>query len=100
MASAEVDESWFNAASPEEVLDVETSLELLEADLTIQKRWGIPIPARYKIWQLFFAHRDYFWRLGLCVPGGDPLDWGHDKYDFGNGDADDDGNDDKRIQEL
>jgi Lipase (class 3) len=26
------------------------------------------IPARYKLWQLFFAHRDYFWRLGLCVP--------------------------------
>jgi len=34
------------------------------------------IPARYKLWQLFFAHRDYFWRLGLCVPGGDPWDWG------------------------
>ncbi|KAI9724367.1 MAG: hypothetical protein M1812_000435 [Candelaria pacifica] len=33
------------------------------------------IPARYKLWQLFFAHRDYFWRLGLCVPGGDPRDW-------------------------
>lgn len=26
------------------------------------------IPDRYKLWQLFFAHRDYFWRLGLCVP--------------------------------
>jgi len=25
------------------------------------------IPARYKIWQLFFAHRDYFWRLGICM---------------------------------
>lgn len=35
--------------------------------------WGIP--ARFKLWQLFFAHRDYFWRLGLCVPGGDPKDW-------------------------
>ncbi len=32
-------------------------------------------PARYKLWQLFFAHRDYFWRLGLCLPGGDPRDW-------------------------
>lgn len=31
---------------------------------------------RYKLWQLFFAHRDYFWRLGLCVPGGDPGNWG------------------------
>lgn len=28
----------------------------------------LPIPARFRIWQLFFAHRDYFWRLGLCVP--------------------------------
>ena len=26
------------------------------------------VPPRYRIWQLFFAHRDYFWRLGLCVP--------------------------------
>lgn len=30
--------------------------------------WGVP--TRYRIWQLFFAHRDYFWRLGLCVPDG------------------------------
>jgi hypothetical protein len=28
--------------------------------------WGIP--TRFKIWQLFFSHRDYFWRLGLCLP--------------------------------
>ncbi|PHH78706.1 hypothetical protein CDD82_2889 [Ophiocordyceps australis] len=34
------------------------------------------LPTRVKLWQLFFAHRDYFWRLGLCIPGGDPLDWG------------------------
>ncbi|OJD32772.1 extracellular lipase [Diplodia corticola] len=33
------------------------------------------IPARFKLWQLFWAHRDYFWRLGLCIPGGDPWDW-------------------------
>jgi len=36
--------------------------------------------ARLKLWQLFFAHRDYFWRLGLCLPGGDPWDWGRDRY--------------------
>lgn len=30
------------------------------------------IPSRYRIWELLFAHRDYFWRLGFCVPGGDP----------------------------
>ncbi|MCJ1282088.1 hypothetical protein MMC26_001411 [Xylographa opegraphella] len=35
----------------------------------------LAIPARFKLWQLFFAHRDYFWRLGLCIPGGDPRDW-------------------------
>jgi len=36
---------------------------------------SLGLPNRYKMWQLFFAHRDYFWRLGLCVPGGDPADW-------------------------
>ncbi|MCJ1243883.1 hypothetical protein MMC30_001080 [Trapelia coarctata] len=45
----------------------------------------LAIPTRLKLWQLFFAHRDYFWRLGLCVPGGDPLDWfrkyPHDEFD-------------------
>lgn len=34
------------------------------------------LPTRLKLWQLFFAHRDYFWRLGLCIPGGDPANWG------------------------
>lgn len=34
--------------------------------------WGIP--SRYKLWQLFFAHRDYFWRLGWCMPTAGPLD--------------------------
>ncbi|KAG5983658.1 hypothetical protein E4U55_007582 [Claviceps digitariae] len=33
------------------------------------------LPTRLRLWQLFFAHRDYFWRLGLCVPGGDPANW-------------------------
>ena len=31
------------------------------------KDW-LTVPARFRIWQLFFAHRDYFWRLGLCLP--------------------------------
>ncbi|KAI1176925.1 Alpha/Beta hydrolase protein [Nemania sp. FL0916] len=38
------------------------------------------IPTRLNLWGFFFAHRDYFWRLGLCVPGGDPIDWNRDKY--------------------
>ncbi|OGE57762.1 hypothetical protein PENARI_c001G02143 [Penicillium arizonense] len=33
--------------------------------------WSL-IPAKYRLWELFYAHRDYFWRIGLCVPGGDP----------------------------
>ncbi|QIW99933.1 hypothetical protein AMS68_005451 [Peltaster fructicola] len=41
--------------------------------------WGIP--SRYKLWQLLFAHRDYFHRIGLCIPGGDPLGGGHDYND-------------------
>ncbi len=90
IASAEVDESWFNDVDAEDIVDTynaaagieELEEEELEA-MGLEKRWSIPIPARYKIWQLFFAHRDYFWRLGLCVPGGDPLDWGRDKYRFG-----------------
>jgi pimeloyl-ACP methyl ester carboxylesterase len=99
LAGAEVDEQWFNAVvhDSEEVFSgqVHAELDVAEEDLgkggedvaMIKKRWGIPIPARYKIWQLFFAHRDYFWRLGLCVPGGDPLDWGRDKYRFGDGEG-------------
>lgn len=48
--------------------------------------WGVP--TRFKFWQLFFAHRDYFWRIGLCVPGGDPKDW-YRKYPT-DGDNDED----------
>lgn len=35
--------------------------------------WSL-IPARYRLWELFYSHRDYFWRIGLCVPGGDPTE--------------------------
>ncbi len=38
-----------------------------------RRRWAVP--GRYRLWELFFAHRDYFWRLGLCIPGGDPFNW-------------------------
>ncbi|KAL2072750.1 hypothetical protein VTL71DRAFT_12093 [Oculimacula yallundae] len=111
LAGAEVEEKWFGlnresfaniariydekmrSGNPEaeiEVLAVQDIEERgVEGAVGIEKRWNFPIPARYKMWQLFFAHRDYFWRLGLCVPGGDPMDWGRDKYRFGNGDGDD-----------
>ncbi|KAI4244529.1 MAG: hypothetical protein L6R40_002996 [Gallowayella cf. fulva] len=52
-----------------------------EVDQNNLIRWALEsknmleIPARFRLWQLFFAHRDYFWRLGLCIPGGDPRDW-------------------------
>ncbi|KAH8749440.1 Alpha/Beta hydrolase protein [Hyaloscypha finlandica] len=72
------EDSWFglNFGTTEE-LDVRVWEEEGENEkVGLRKRWGIPIPARYKTWQLFFAHRDYFWRLELCVPGGDPLDFG------------------------
>lgn len=38
--------------------------------------------SRLMLWQLLFAHRDYFWRLGLCVPGGDPSNWGRPPYNM------------------
>ncbi|KAF2854744.1 alpha/beta-hydrolase [Plenodomus tracheiphilus IPT5] len=59
--------------------------------------WGVP--ARFRFWQLFFAHRDYFWRLGICVPGGDPFH----KYPRGGaegGGADDGEEEGNEIQEL
>ncbi|KAK5124048.1 hypothetical protein LTR85_002245 [Meristemomyces frigidus] len=43
-----------------------------EVQDVMNEPWGIP--SRYKLWNMLFAHRDYFWRLGLCVPGGDPFD--------------------------
>ncbi|OBT60823.1 hypothetical protein VE03_09917 [Pseudogymnoascus sp. 23342-1-I1] len=45
-----------------------------EGDALEEVKWGLP--TRFRVWQLLFAHRDYFWRVGLCVPGGDPGGWG------------------------
>lgn len=95
IASAEVDKSRFNMVSKLDEVDsnLEDALEASfivgdnDEEVKLRKRSGLPIPARYKIWQLFFAHRDYFWRLGLCVPGGDPLNWGRGPYDFGDPDV-------------
>jgi hypothetical protein len=65
-------------SSATEPIDDEESGEL--EDSKIKAMWGIG--RRYKLWELFFAHRDYFWRLGLCVPGGDPWDWSRGKYNI------------------
>ena len=43
------------------------------------------VPPKYRLWQLFSAHRDYFWRLGLCIPGGDPHDWDREYPQLGIG---------------
>lgn len=91
IAGTEVDESWFEGSrSAAELYDLQENSEKFsqEDQATIQRRWGIPIPSRYKAWQLFLAHRDYFWRLGLCLPGGDPFDWGRKKYEFGDREED------------
>lgn len=37
-------------------------------------KWDLP--HRYRFWHVLISHRDYFWRLGLCVPGGDPTGGG------------------------
>ncbi|KAL3470665.1 Alpha/Beta hydrolase protein [Aspergillus californicus] len=31
-----------------------------------------PIPVRFRAWEIFHSHRDYFLRLWLCMPEGDP----------------------------
>jgi pimeloyl-ACP methyl ester carboxylesterase len=48
-------------------------------DEVVREKWGLA--SRFRIWQLLFAHRDYFWRIGLCVPGGDPRGWGRGWYE-------------------
>ncbi|PYH94429.1 lipase [Aspergillus ellipticus CBS 707.79] len=51
----------------------------VDADAEPQGLHNLPwdlVPSRYRLWELFFSHRDYFWRLGLCVPGGDPTGMG------------------------
>ncbi|OKL64335.1 hypothetical protein UA08_00023 [Talaromyces atroroseus] len=57
------------ASIPQQQLQLE-ELEMEE----LKAQWSF-LPARYRIWELFLAHRDYFWRIGLCVPGGDPGWW-------------------------
>ncbi|KAK2812379.1 hypothetical protein FQN50_001380 [Emmonsiellopsis sp. PD_5] len=33
----------------------------------LSMQWN-PVPHRFRLWELLFAHRDYFWRLGVCLP--------------------------------
>lgn len=66
---------------------------ITEEDSANQGSLQLHIPNRYKLWQLFFAHRDYFWRLGLCLPSGNPWDWNRDKLDFDDTMVDENHND-------
>lgn len=64
-----------------------------EVDTTVvQAKWGLK--SRFRIWQLLYAHRDYFWRIGLCVPGGDPAGWGRGRRWYGE-----DGEEKRRVDE-
>jgi len=68
------------------VLQGASEEDMEKVEIQMKKRWGHLLPKRFRLWQLFFAHRDYFWRLGLCVPGGDPGgsgDWGRWKWGWG-----------------
>lgn len=50
---------------------VDCRMQDTDRPTALRWNWSL-IPGRYRLWQLFYAHRDYFWRIGLCVPGGDP----------------------------
>ncbi|OBT44333.1 hypothetical protein VE00_05898 [Pseudogymnoascus sp. WSF 3629] len=50
--------------------------EALAVDGTVVDEASWRVPGRFRVGQILFAHRDYFWRVGLCVPGGDPAGWG------------------------
>lgn len=77
----EAEAPFVEAPAPEpEPEDGAQAKTMKEQEMEIERLWGFP--ARYRIWQLFFAHRDYFWRLGLCVKGGDPIDWGRRYENF------------------
>ncbi|RDH32025.1 putative actin-related protein 2/3 complex subunit 1A [Aspergillus welwitschiae] len=52
----------------------QTPLHVQEGAMKHRGLFDLPrrlIPSRYHLWELLFSHRDYFWRVGLCVPGRD-----------------------------
>lgn len=70
---------WGYSMHSEEIYISEPSLPPSVADIIYcegdEDAECIAGSARFKLWELFFAHRDYFWRLGLCLPSGSPKDW-------------------------
>lgn len=61
--------TWNPQSGEQVVLSTENNPNDKQPELGPQ--WSL-IPSKYRLWELLFAHRDYFWRIGLCVPGGDP----------------------------
>lgn len=59
-------------ATVEDGTETTTNSKITPSKIT-NLQWDVP--SRYKLWQLFFAHRDYFHRLGLCLPKSSPWDW-------------------------
>jgi hypothetical protein len=66
------DSECIAGGSSSDAQNIGNATEKGERDWEFQAQNMWSVPPRYRLWQLFFAHRDYFWRLGLCVPGGDP----------------------------
>ena len=65
IAGAETSQDVPNVPNLEQSAEIESF-----KDWWRQTKGLLKVPPRFRIWQLFFAHRDYFWRLGLCLPGG------------------------------
>ncbi|KAL2864564.1 lipase family protein [Aspergillus lucknowensis] len=55
----------------ESTLDQEARPPDSELGVAAHLPWHL-VPPRFRLWELFNSHRDYFLRLGVCVPGGDP----------------------------
>lgn len=60
------------AVAKSDLANIESRMgtEGLKDWLEKNKDW-LSVPGRFRVWQLFTAHRDYFWRLGLCLPKAD-----------------------------
>ena len=71
---------------------------LTDLDLRTLKslNWPLHVPNRYRLWELFFAHRDYFWRLGLCVP----RDWWKVPFQRGGGGDEDEDLGEEEVRML
>jgi hypothetical protein len=71
--NGDTDQSCSAQADPTLSHDEILALAEEEGEEVRIRRGGSIIPNRYKLWRLFFSHRDYFWRLGVCMKGGDPF---------------------------